>query len=363
MDDKTFIHKAYFHAWNLVFDGSPKPFWNLLKNIPDIKYAWEEASIAELKEANLSKFHIQKFLNLRKEHNLFQSLKDLEKNNIQIIIYRDPEYPPQLRLLNSHFSPVVLYIKGKIPSQLSSYLSIVGTRQMTGYGESVTRHIVKTLSRYNIVIVSGMAYGIDSVAHQAAIECKLPTIAVLGYGLNKIPHHMHKFAKKIIENGALISEYPPSYSAQKYTFPLRNRIISGLSKVTVIVEAGEKSGACITAKYALDQSREVFAVPGSIYSEKSIGTNKLLKDSIAHPLCQPEDLLEQLGLERQKRSLNSFITPEQTKIVDILKQGPISLDDLKYKSSLPSSRLVSALTELELNDFIQKNKNGKYFLR
>ncbi|MFC1656222.1 DNA-processing protein DprA [Patescibacteria group bacterium] len=355
--------KPYFHAWNLVFEGMPKPFWAVLNTYQNLKLAWDKASESRLFEIGVRSIYLKKLRELRKTLDPSQEFSKIIHQDIKVLVCRDDdEYPPQLKNLNNHLPPAILYVKGKIPSSSKAFVSIVGTRQMTGYGESVTKQIVRTLQGYNLVITSGMAYGIDSTAHKAALENKMQTVAVLGFGLNRIPHYLRQFAYKISRNGALVSEYPPDLEAQKWHFPLRNRIISGLSKATIVVEAGERSGASITAQYALDQGREVFAVPGNIYNEKSKGTNRLIKTSSATLLKEPEDILETLSIPRHKDNLILHLSQNQKIVAKALIQKPLSLNELERFTNLIPQSLNVALTELELNGLIQKNRGGRYFI-
>jgi DNA processing protein len=234
---------------------------------------------------------------------------------------------------------------------------------MTGYGEQITKQIVRSLKHHNVIIVSGMARGIDMTAHLAALESGLKTIAVLGSGLKKIPFYNYSIANVIANSGAVITEYPPFTIGQKYNFPLRNRIISGLSKVTVIVEAGEKSGALITAQYALDQSREVLAVPGNIANEKSKGTNRIIKNSGAALLKEPEDILEVLGISQKTAKISKFLTLDQKKIIEALNKNSLSHSSLIKETQFAANKLNSTLTELEIDGLIDRNKDGKYFLK
>ena len=353
--------KAYFNAWNYVFEGLPKPFWKLFKYFPDLDYAWEKAPINDMEKIGLNYEYIERYKYLRSKIDPFQELNKTEKSGIKIITIRDDEYPSQLRSLNTHLPPVVLYVKGAIPINRFE-ISIVGTRQNTGYGESVTKKIINGLKPYNIVVVSGMAQGIDSIAHAIALENNMPTVAVLGFGLNMVPYHKKQFVEKIIKTGAVISEYPPGMPAEKFHFPLRNRIISGLSKAVIVVEAGEKSGALITADYALNQSREVFAVPGSLDNEKSIGTNQLIQNGGAHLLIKPEDILEVFGIEKKENEYEDGLNEKQKKIVKQIKKSACSKDDLMQLSLFSPQDLNTTLTELELEGVISKNRNGIYFI-
>ncbi len=199
--------KPYFHAWNLVCQGMPKPFWAVLNSFKNLKRAWEKASESRLFEIGLRPIYLKKLREMRKNFDPLLEFSKIINQNIKIIVcrYDDDEYPARLKNLNNHLPPAILYVKGKIPSCSKAFVSIVGTRRMTGYGESVTKQIVRTLRDYNFVITSGMAYGIDSTAHKAALENRMQTVAVLGFGVNRIPDHLKQFAHTISKNGALIS--------------------------------------------------------------------------------------------------------------------------------------------------------------
>ncbi len=355
----------YFHAWNCVFEGLPRPFWNLLKHFSDLEYAWEKAGLAQLELKSLRGPYIENFIKLKKSGDPFRQFEDFQRNGINTFSFRDKGYPAALRNLNNHLPPPLLYIKGTLPSE-RIYLSIVGTRSMTSYGEQVTTNIIKNLAGYDICIVSGLARGVDTAAHLNAIKNGLPTIAVLGYGQQNIPFHLMGMCGKIIHNGALISEYPPHLKAQKYHFPLRNRIISGISKATLIIEAGEKSGALITARYALDQGRDVMAVPGDIYREKSKGTNRIISEGTAGLIRDPEDILAILGIDKKDLAelpfTENFTSEDQKKILEILKREPLQRAELIKKTGLQPQKINAALTELEIGNYVNKNKTGDYYI-
>jgi len=354
--------KAYYNIWNYVFDGIPSSFWKLMKRYPDLKYAWEKGNEKELKEINILDEYIKKFQYLKNTTNPDEELYKLNRQGINVLISREKNYPKSLWYLNNHLSPFVLYIKGEPDFTNKFTIGFVGTRNMTGYGETVTKTIVADLAPYNPVIISGMADGIDSTAHKAAIDNKIKTIAVLGFGINRIPFHKKKFAEEIIQNGALISEYPPDLNAQKYFFPLRNRIISGLSKALVVVEAGEKSGALITAKCANDQGREIFAVPGNICNEKSIGTNRLLRDGGANILTCADDIITHYKMPFVSKIHSPVFSGRQNILINMLKKAPCSMNDFMQLNIFSPQELNAYLTEFELKGIINKNIEGRYYL-
>lgn len=233
---------------------------------------------------------------------LDKELETAEKKNITIITRLDDQYPEQL--LNIYSPPAVLYIRGNIELDLDSTLAVVGTRKLTPYGKQVTERLVKELAESGVTIISGLAHGVDRIAHQTALDANGVTIAVLGCGVDIIYPSKHKdLFHSIIKSGGVVSEFPLGTSPVASNFPIRNRIISGLSYGTLIIEAAEKSGSLITAKYALEQGRDVFAVPGSITSRQSIGTNYLIKCG-AKLVQRADDILSEMKYERKSLSEN-----------------------------------------------------------
>jgi len=356
--------REYLHAWNVVFEGLPKPFWSLKQCYSNLEYAWKYASLEDLRKAKLSDHIIKRVTEIRSNLDLKKEMEDMSKKGISILMHNEDNYPIYLRNLNNHLPPGVLYMKGniskmKVAMENPIRIAIVGTRAMSGYGENITRKIIQGLAHYNPIIISGMARGIDTIAHQEAMRCGLFTVAVLGYGLNQIPHYLRSFTEKIQECGVVVSEYPPNLIAQKYHFPLRNRIISGLSQVTTIIEAGERSGALITAQYALDQGRDVIAVPGDITSLKSKGTNTLIKNG-ADLLTEPEDIIDLFKIARKKGLNPKNYAENELKIVNLLEERPHNLLELSSKSNLTTQEFTFALTQLEIEGYISKNHNGAY---
>ncbi|MDP8233692.1 MAG: DNA-processing protein DprA, partial [Candidatus Saelkia tenebricola] len=228
-------------------------------------------------------------------YNIDKELELIEAQGVEVLTIFDKSYPEMLKEI--YDPPVVLYVKGILSDKDDLSLGVVGSRKCTQYGIRATKELVASLKDYEITIVSGLARGIDSVAHKAALENKLRTIAVLGSGLGCIyPLENAKLANDIALSGAVISEFPFETKPLKQNFPRRNRIISGLSKGIVVIEAAQRSGALITVDFALEQGRDVFAMPGPVDSESSYGTNRLIKQG-AKLIDSAEDILSELGLE------------------------------------------------------------------
>ncbi len=264
--------------------------------------------------------------------------------------------------------PKKLYFKGDKSLLDKNCIAIVGTRKNSEYGRYLTEKIVEELSAYNIVIVSGLARGVDTIAHTSALKNNLPTIAVLGSGLENIyPKENKNLAREIADKGLLISEYENDAAPSKYSFPQRNRIISGISIATVVIEAPESSGALITADFALNQGREIFTVPGDIDRENSKGALKLLQKSAAHPICSGHEIMEILSIQPSFNLLfpnssqpPSSLQPDQQKVLNILTRRGKSIDQIMSKTSIPISELLIVLSILEIHNLIGIN-NGKYF--
>lgn len=274
---------------------------------------------------------------------------------IQISLYSH-EYPKILREI--HSPPKTLNVWGKIP-KTEHYLSIVGTRKNSAYGEEILQKIIAGLSPHNFTIVSGLAVGIDSIAHKSALLNNIPTIGILGSGLDYkvfFPKQNWRLAEEIAKNGAVISEYENDKKAEYWTFPQRNRIISGLSRATLIVEAGEKSGSLITARFALDQNREVMAIPGTVYSQNSKGTNKLIKQG-AHLVESAEDVLEIYGIETQKINEEKIILSAQEQKVFESITKPADIDTIIRACKMPSYEVQALIGLMELRGIIKKVGN------
>lgn len=287
--------------------------------------------------------------------------------NIKKINLQDKNYPAILKEIPD--PPKELYIKGEIIPQDKVAIGVVGTRKYSQYGKQVTFDIAGKLAKLGITIVSGLARGIDTFAHQAALENNNRTIAVLGTSLDKksfYPSSNYALSEKISKQGAVISEYSPGTRGTKFTFPQRNRIISGLSLGVVVVEAPEQSGALITAALALEQNREVFAIPGDIYAKNSQGTNKLIKMG-AKLVNNIDDILEELNLSHLiKTPRKKKIKPENKEeeiILSLLSAQPIHIDEIIKLSKLPVSVVNSTLMILELKDVVKNLGKNNFILK
>ena len=338
--------KIYLNALNVAFKNNFLKLFPFLCSSQTFKNAWEKLSINQKENID--------------PHEEWQKIR---KQKIDFIVSSENKYPDLLKEIS--YSPSSFYIKGEIPEE-TPRIAIVGTRKISAYGKSVTEKLVQELVRYNFIIVSGLAYGVDTIAHKTALENQGKTIAVLGSGLNNVyPYSNKKLSQEIAKHGALISEYPLDAPALRRYFPWRNRIISGLSLATVVIEAPEKSGALITAKFALEQNREVFAIPGSIFNKNSIGTNNLIQQG-AKSVSKIEDILEELNIQYTLPIIKDhpnlkFDNKEEEKIYKSLsEEKPLAIDKIIEISNLSPKEVLAILTTLELKEFIKNTNEGNY---
>ena len=294
---------------------------------------------------------VKKFKEKYDEKFLEKQDKLLRKVGANVITYWDEEYPPFLREIPD--SPVFLFVIGNKNVLKEKSFAVVGTRKASSYGLSITKKFVKELSKY-FVIVSGMAFGVDSCAHAVAIETKGKTIAVLGNGVDVIyPSSNKKLYEEIIKNGCVVSEYPMGTKPAKFRFPERNRLIAGISIGTLVVEAGKKSGALITAKYSADYGKDVFSVPGDVDVERSEGTNWLIKMG-AYPTVSPADILEMYGISKNNES-------KESKLIHLIREGINTPDGLAQELKISIEQILVELTKLELEGIVE-NYGGIYKL-
>jgi DNA processing protein len=272
------------------------------------------------------------------------------------------EIPPQF--FESPEPPKELWIEGELPKDETIYLTVVGSRKHTNYGRDACIEIIKGLAGYPITIISGLAIGMDTIAHEAALAAGLRTIAFPGSGLGNTvlyPRSNWQLANEIVKaGGALVSEFPPETKSAIWTFPRRNRLMSALSHAVLIIEAEEKSGTLITARLALDYNKDVFVVPGSIFSSNSLGTNRLIREG-AHPICSSLDLLHALGFDpsqdapqHQKDTLFENASEEEKLILDLLFAGPLLKETLLKLSGFSIQEFNIILSQMEISDLISE---------
>ncbi|HWZ14870.1 MAG TPA: DNA-processing protein DprA [Mucilaginibacter sp.] len=300
-----------------------------------------------------------------------QEIKFIEKNNIDVLFYTDSRFPKRLK--NCYDSPVLLYAKGNANLNQQRIISIVGTRNATEYGKELCRQLIEELQPYNALIVSGLALGIDVTAHKECVKHHVPTVGVLGHGLDRMyPSQNRVTAEKMLENGGLLTEYPSETIPDRENFPQRNRIVAGMADATIVIEASIKGGALITAEIANTYNRDVFAYPGRIGDEYSEGCNFLIRNNKASLLTGAADLAYILGWERAdaiKPMTEQLILPidlsnDEQLIFEILQQhsAPLAIDDLTIKANMATSQLAMNLLNMEMQGHIRSLPGKMYRL-
>jgi DNA processing protein len=328
-----------------------------------LEAAWK-ASAAELRQAGLDSDSVEALVTQRPQIFLSVEMEKLERAGIVPVTLHDDAYPPRLKEIYDY--PPLIYVKGSLLPSDGQGVAVVGTRHCTVYGKQVTEEIVTDLARYRLTIISGLARGIDSVAHRAALRAGGRSLAVLASGLDIIyPVENATLAREISECGALISEHPLGTRPKPEYFPRRNRILSGLSLGVLVIEAGEKSGALITANLALEQNREVFAVPGSILSPASRGTNRLIQEG-AKLVIDSGDILEELSLPSLivQAPLRETVNPSDIEqlILGQLSSEPLHIDEICRRSGLATAEVSSTLAMLEIKEWVKPVSNMNYVL-
>ncbi len=353
--------KLYWIGFNFVKGIGSVRFKALLDYFGDPAIAWAAPADA-LRNAGLGEKTIENLLQIRKQISLEKTWGKIQSLGIQVLTWEDETYPRHLKEIDQ--PPPVLYVRGNLLPEDDWAVAIVGTRRVTAYGRQAAEEIASTLARNGITIVSGLARGVDVIAHQAALNAGGRTLAVLGCGVDRIyPPEHRKIAEDICLQGAVVSDYPPGTPPDSTNFPPRNRIISGLSLAVVVVEAGDTSGALITSTFAAEQGRDVFALPGSIYAPQSKGTNRLIQQG-AIPLLGPQDVLENLNLTMvtEHRSARALLPndPTEARLYGVLGSEPVHIDEIRAQTDMPIEQVAATLTMMELKGFIRQVGGMQY---
>ncbi|NLA74972.1 MAG: DNA-protecting protein DprA [Deltaproteobacteria bacterium] len=361
-------NKCYWIALSGIKGIGNVTFKNLLSKFGDPENIFR-ASGSELSGVNgLRKETIQDIIKLRLENDPETELKKTEACGARIVTFNDPEYPEPLKQI--HDPPMILYMKGVAIPQNKSFIAVVGSRNATHYGLKAAAEFGQGLARRGLGIVSGMALGIDAESHWGCIAGKGYTVAVLGNGIDVVyPSRNRRLYDKICENGTIVSEFPVGSSPSPPNFPQRNRIISGLARGVLVVEATKNSGSLITASLALDQGKDIFAVPGSIESYKSRGCHFLIKQG-AMLVENADDIMEGLGMNypgvTKGDTFVKKVLPEMDKmekfIFEIIGDYPMHIDEIQKRSNIVPGELSGTLTKLELKGIV-KQLPGKIFVK
>ncbi|MFC3559392.1 DNA-processing protein DprA [Pedobacter jamesrossensis] len=288
-----------------------------------------------------------------------EELKFIEKHGIEVLFFSDDNYPKRLK--NCFDSPILLYFKGNADLNHNRIISIVGTRNATDYGKNLCKQLCEVLAPYNVLIVSGLAYGIDVTAHKECIVNNISTVGILGHGLDRLYPQVHKsVSQKMVLNGGLLSEYPTLTNPDRQNFPQRNRIIAGIADATIVVEASIKGGAVITAEIANSYNKDVYAFPGRTNDVFSEGCNFLIKTNRAGLINNPHDLIYYLDWDEEVKekkkitqtTLQLNLTVNEQKVVDVLQSGQLSIDELCIKLNIQQSKLSIVILTLEMQGII-----------
>ncbi|MEW6108545.1 MAG: DNA-processing protein DprA [Nitrospirota bacterium] len=355
----------YWIGLSLVPDVGPIMSKRLLAMMGEPENIFNAGIKDLLSVRGLNKEKAENIKNFRLWDGIEKHIKVINKKGIKVIGFNDPRYPAVLKEVAD--APIVLYMKGDYIPDDRYGIAIVGSRKHTHYGEAVTQKISSELSASGFTIISGMARGIDTISHISALSAGGRTIAVLGSGLDVYyPAENKGLMEKIILSGCVISEFPPGTGPNRENFPRRNRLISGLSLGVLVVEATADSGSLITATYALEQNKEVFAVPGNITSRNSEGTNSLIKQG-AGIVLDTNDIIEELapvlkGFIKAKDKKTINLTEEESSLCNILSREPKHIDLLSRESGIPVQKMLNLLLSLELKGIARQSSGKKFYL-
>lgn len=357
---------SYFHAFNSFNEKiGPVRFKKIRSYFGNLPAAWE-GSAQDYVAAGLEEGLAQEIVLRRQNFDPKTELQKVLDQNIDILTIEDAEYPVLLKEI--HQPPFILYKQGDFKPQDEFALAIVGSRKLTTYGQQAAIKLARELAQAGLTIVSGLAQGIDTLAHRQALDTGGRTLAVIGSGIDQrsiFPPGNRRLAQEVAALGCLISEYPPGGLALPHHFPARNRIISGLSLGVLVVEASQKSGALITARHALEQNREVFAVPGPITSSNSLGPNNLIKLGAKAVTCA-QDILDELNLQSLKQNIQAREilpdTKEEALVLEALVDEPVHVDKIIELTKLDTATINSVLSMMEIKGKI-KNLGGMNYVK
>jgi DNA processing protein len=355
MDEDLDDPRRYWIGFNLVKGIGAVRLRELINYFGDVEKAWKGTPTA-MQDAGLSPKMVERFVQLRAGVDLNHQWEQIIAKGIKVLTWDDEGYPLRLREIDQ--PPPVLYLRGNYLGEDQWSVAIVGTRRVTSYGRQITEEIASYLARNKVTIVSGLARGVDAIAHQAALKAGGRTLAVLGNGVDRVyPPEHRALADQIINSGALLSDYPPGTPPEGFNFPPRNRIIAGLSLAVIVIEAGETSGALITAEFAAEQGREVFAVPGNILAAQSKGTNRLIQQG-AHSLLDVKDILDILNLthanEHQTARKVLPVDIVEAQVLNTLGNEPLHIDEIRNQTGLPIEKVSAALVLMELKGMVRQ---------
>ncbi len=355
----------YKLAFNFIPNVGAKTSRDLISYCGGIKEVFSANKKTLLKVPGVGEKRAEDILASNALEEAEKELRVIENEDVKVTFYLDDNYPQRLK----HYpdSPILLYHRGDIDFENARNVAIVGTRKPTNYGVVQCEKLVDELSEYNVNIISGLAYGIDTTAHRRAVEKNIPTVGILGNGLCKIyPAANHSLSKKMENHGGVMSEFPMNTGPDRENFPKRNRIISAFSDVVIVIESARKGGSMITALYANDQNKDVFALPGKITDPLSEGCNHLIKTNQAHLITSAADIAYIMRWDQSQTTTQMEmvmdLTAEEKVIVDLLRGKEMTIDSLMYQSKVNLSSLSSMLLNLEFRGIVRSLPGKKYTL-
>ena len=363
------IEKTYLNAFNTLTGIGGQKLRLIYQHFPSFEIAWQ-AEAKEFIEAGIPEKLSRSIIEQKEKINPEQEWEKLEKYKIKIVTIDEENYPPLLKEIDS--PPFLLYVRGNLDALTMPAVSVVGSRKYSAYGKQICIKLSFDVAKAGIAVVSGLALGIDAFAQAAALKAKGVTIGVLGGSIDEpsiSPRNNVALANHILENnGALISEYPVPTIPNKGTFPARNRIMAGLAKATLVIEAAPKSGTLITADLAKKFERKIFAVPGSIFSDQSIGTHTLIKNGDAQLVGKAEDILKVFNISKSEvvKNINEILpkNPDERIVFELIKNNSegVNIDKIIRDTKLEAMTVSSILIEMELNGIIKNIGNQVYIV-
>ncbi|MGH2533721.1 MAG: DNA-processing protein DprA [Thermomicrobiales bacterium] len=361
-EEATRADRSYWVGFSRTPYIGPTRIRRLLDHFGDLGRAWN-ADERELRRV-LDERSAESVIETRRTLALDHEMERINRLGIAVLTLVDDDYPRLLREIPA--PPPVLYLRGNLKSEDVTAIAIVGTRRSTSYGREVAARIAGELAAEGVTVVSGLARGIDGVAHKAALDAGGRTIAVMGSGVNVVyPPEHRQLAERILEQGALVSDYPLDRAPDAVNFPARNRIISGMTLGTIVIEAPARSGALITTDFAADQGREVFVVPGSVLSAASAGCHRLLRDG-ARPVTCAADVLEDLNINhRREQAAVQQALPldeDERRVLALLSGDPQHIDELAAAANLPTPRCGALMLTMELKGLV-RNQGAQHYVR
>jgi DNA processing protein len=357
----TLEDRSYWVGFNLVRGVGSVRLASLIAHFGSAEAAWN-GTPDHLRQAGLGAKTTARLIDLRQSLDLEALLERISSQGIKVLTSEDPGYPTRLKEIEQ--PPPVLFVRGEWLPEDEFCIAIVGTRRITAYGRQITEELAVHLAANGVTVISGLARGVDGVAHEGALRAGGRTVAVLGSGVDRIyPPENRALAQEICSRGALLSDYPLGTAPESSNFPPRNRIISGLSAATIVVEAGETSGALITAEFAAEQGRDVFAVPGSILAPQSKGTNRLIQNG-ALPLLSVDDVLQALDFTRvgEMKTARRILPSDdvEAQVINILCDEPLHVDEIRHQTGLPVEKVSAALVMMELKGMVRQVGGMQY---